>query len=165
GLARYNSIIKKYNQSSRIVRIPNKVLKKFKQTMVFLIYQKLSNNFKYMGHQSFYASCSKSLFFGVFQGHIHYSKANVYKCIFREQNAYQTLAQVFDSNEWDRKFYKQNQQTYIVIRKEFYSSNKSNAHTIEKSKMDIDPFLQLVAKRPQKQYRKPKFTYGEILVE
>ncbi|CAG8810729.1 4441_t:CDS:1, partial [Racocetra fulgida] len=48
---RHNSIIKKYNQSSRIVQIPNKILKEFKQTMVFLIHQKLSNNFKHMGHQ------------------------------------------------------------------------------------------------------------------
>ncbi|CAG8738210.1 28993_t:CDS:1, partial [Gigaspora margarita] len=113
----------------------------------------------------FHALCSESLFFGVFQGHIHYSKVNVYKCIFRGQNIYQTLAQVFDSNKWGRKFYKQNQQIYIVIREEFHSSNKSNAHTIEESEIDIDLLLQLATKRPQKQYRKPKFTYGEILVE
>ncbi|CAG8763057.1 33933_t:CDS:1, partial [Gigaspora margarita] len=148
-----------------IVRIPNKMLKEFKQTMVFLIHQKLFNNFKYMGHQSFHASCSESLFFRVFQGHIHYSKANIYKCIFRGQNAYQTLAQVFNSNEWDQKFYKQNQQIYIVIQEEFYSSNKSNIYTIEESEIDIDSLLQLVAKRPQKQYHKPKFTYSEILVK
>ncbi|CAG8843531.1 6525_t:CDS:1, partial [Gigaspora margarita] len=48
---------------------------------------------------------------------------------------------------------------------EFYLSNKSNAHTIEESEMDINLLLQLVAKRPQKQYRKPKFTYSEILVD
>ncbi|CAG8764267.1 17668_t:CDS:1 [Cetraspora pellucida] len=99
GLARHNTIIKKYNQSSKIVRIPKKVLKEFKQTLVFLIHQKLSNNFNHMGHQSFHVLCSKSLFFEIFRGHIHYSKANVYKCIFRGQNMYQTLAQVFDSNE------------------------------------------------------------------
>ncbi|CAG8689035.1 19368_t:CDS:1 [Gigaspora margarita] len=109
--------------------------------MVFLIYQKLFNNFKHMGHQSFHAPCSESLFFEVFQDHIYYFKTNIYKCIFRGQNAYQTLAQVFDSNEWDQKFYKQNQQTYIVIQEKFHLSNKSNAHTIEESEMDIDPLL------------------------
>ncbi|CAG8773095.1 18204_t:CDS:2, partial [Gigaspora rosea] len=40
-----------------------------------------------------------------------------------------------------------------------------NAPVVEESEMDIDPLLQLVVKKPQKQYRKPKFTYGEVLVE
>ncbi|CAG8505577.1 16258_t:CDS:2 [Cetraspora pellucida] len=141
GLARHNTIIKKYNQSSKIVRIPKKVLKEFKQTLVFLIHQKLSNNFNHMGHQSFHVLCSKSLFFEIFRGHIHYSKAN------------------------GRKFYKQNQQTYIVIREEFQSLNKSNTLMVEKSEMDIDLLLQLVVKKSQKQHRKPKFTYSEVLVE
>ncbi|CAG8674847.1 45277_t:CDS:2 [Gigaspora margarita] len=116
GLAWHNTIIKKYNQSSKIVQIPKKVLKEFKQSLVFLIHQKLSNNFNHMEHQ------------------------------------------IFDSNEWGRKFYKQNQQTYVVIQ-EF------NASAVEESEIDVDSLLQLVAKKPQKQYHKPKFTYSEVLVE
>ncbi|CAG8444978.1 13974_t:CDS:2 [Cetraspora pellucida] len=111
GLARHNTIIKKYNQSSKIVRIPKKVLKEFKQTLVFLIHQKLSNNFNHMGRQSFHVPCSE------------------------------------------------------IIREEFQSPNKSNTLMVEESKMDIDLLLQLVVKKPQKQHRKPKFTYGEVLVE
>ncbi|CAG8839346.1 29635_t:CDS:1, partial [Gigaspora margarita] len=40
-----------------------------------------------------------------------------------------------------------------------------NASAVEESEMDVDPLLQLVTKKPQKQYHKPKFTYSEILVE
>ncbi|CAG8819569.1 43570_t:CDS:2, partial [Gigaspora margarita] len=54
GLAWHNTIIKKYNQSSKIVQIPKKSAKEFKQSLVFLIHQKLSNNFNHMGHQRFH---------------------------------------------------------------------------------------------------------------
>ncbi|CAG8673786.1 19185_t:CDS:2 [Gigaspora rosea] len=54
GLARHNTIIKKYNKASNNVkRIPKQVLKEFKQTLVFLIHKKLSNNFNHMGRQKF----------------------------------------------------------------------------------------------------------------
>jgi len=166
GLARHNTIIKKYNKpSNNVKRIPKTVLKEFKQTLVFLIHQKLSNNFNHMGRQSLHIPCTESLFFGLFKGHIHYFKTNIYKCIFRGSNAYQALAKIFDFNEWGRRFYKQNQQTYIVIQENFQLPNKSNISMMQESEVDIDPLLQLVTTKSQKKPRKSKFTYGEVLVE
>ncbi|CAG8560580.1 6235_t:CDS:2 [Gigaspora rosea] len=57
------------------------------------------------------------------------------------------------------KKYNQSSKIVRIPKKEF------NAPAVEESKIDIDPLLQLVAKKPQKQYRKPKFTYGEVLIE
>ncbi|RIA79623.1 hypothetical protein C1645_840266 [Glomus cerebriforme] len=51
-----------------------------------------------------------------FSRHIHHcSNRNVYKCVFREVAGYQALSKIFNNPLWDKKFYDEKQQTYIIL--------------------------------------------------
>jgi hypothetical protein len=72
--------------------------------------------FCFIGRQSITFPCSKSLFFAVFGGYIHYFnlKKQEYKCIFRGEGAYDTLAQLFNDQFWGTKFFDHHQRTFVL---------------------------------------------------
>src|SRR2546429_9224687 len=78
--------------------LPVKATNEFKRTIVFMIKEQLKLHFCSTGRQSITFPCSKSQFFAIFAGHIHHMnlKKQEYKCIFRGETAYDTLAQLFD---------------------------------------------------------------------
>ncbi|CAG8554699.1 41267_t:CDS:1 [Gigaspora margarita] len=119
GLNLYQTIVCKYNKKrSDLDKLPFHTVAEFKVTLIGLIHQKLSLNFKSMGKQTLIVPCLESLFYLIFSGHIHYysKRTSKYKCIFHGDTVYQRLAKIFNNPNWGRKFYNQNQQTYIVCK-------------------------------------------------
>jgi hypothetical protein len=92
AVASYNTI------PSDCYVLPINTTKEFKKTIVFMIKERLKLHFRSTGKQNITFPCSKSQFFADFGGHIHYFnlKRQEYKCIFRGEAAYDTLAQLFD---------------------------------------------------------------------
>ena len=74
-------------------------------------------HFCFIGKQSITFPYSKSLFFAIFGGYIHYFnlKKQEYKCIFRGEAAYDTLAQLFNDQFWGTKFFDHHQRTFVLI--------------------------------------------------
>jgi len=119
-----------------------------------------------MGRKTVSIPCPESLFFSIFTGNIHYySKAKkIYRCIFRGHNAYQVIGEILDSNQWGKKVYSQNQQTYVVCL-DPVSWNSDSQNQLE----DVDPLEQLLRSSIEKhkiiQTRRPRFLRGEVLIE
>ena len=96
--------------------LPIGATNEFKKTIVFMIKEWLKLHFCYTGKQSITFPCSKSQFFAIFGGHIHYFnlKRQEYKCVFRGEAAYNTLAQLLDDEFWGTKFFDHDQRTFVL---------------------------------------------------
>ena len=84
GLMQHNKIIQQYNQREGLDGLPTSII------------------------------ANLCLFFYIFAGNIHYysrTKGN-YKCVFRGEKAYEVLSEILNSNQWGKKAYSQNQETY-----------------------------------------------------
>ena len=59
----------------------------------------------------------ESLFFSVFEGYIHYfnSRKRSYKCFFQGPDAYAQLTSIFNNPNWGRKFFDNDQQTFVLL--------------------------------------------------
>lgn len=166
GLIQHKRNVYKYNQrQEEIDELPVNTITEFKQILVAEIHKKLSLNFKSMGKKLISIPCPESLFFSIFAGNIHYySKTKrIYRCIFRGCNAYQVLGEILNSDQWGKKVYSQNQQTYVVCLDPipWNSSNSQN------SSEEVDPLEQLLQTsiKKCKTTRRPRFLRGEILIE
>ncbi|CAB5391676.1 unnamed protein product [Rhizophagus irregularis] len=78
---------------------------------------KLKRHFSQSGKQTISLPCLESLFFGVFEGYIHYYSVRTgsYKYYFQGPDAYIQIANLFDNPNWGRKFFDNNQQTFVVL--------------------------------------------------
>ncbi|CAG8852878.1 3655_t:CDS:1, partial [Gigaspora margarita] len=64
---------RKYNKKRNdLDKLPFRTVAEFKVTLIALIHQKLSLNFKSMGKQILIVPCPESLFYSIFSGHIYY---------------------------------------------------------------------------------------------
>jgi hypothetical protein len=70
-----------------------------------------------LGRQTISLPCLESLFFGVFEGYIYYYnyQTGSYKCFFQSPDAYTQVANLFNNPNWERKFFNNNQQTFVVL--------------------------------------------------
>ena len=112
----HSRIIKKYNQRQDLNELLANTIVEFKEILVMEIHKKLVLNFRSMGRKLVFVPYPKSIFFSIFSGHIHYysrTKRN-YRCIFQGDDAYQILSEILNSNQWEKKVYSQNQETYVV---------------------------------------------------
>jgi len=100
-----------------VATLPNNVIAEFKETLVYMIQRKLSNNCMAVGSQCITLPCIESLFVGVFGKHIrcYAPTRRTYKCIFTGENAYDTLQHIFDDGNWGIRHYKQGQQTAVIL--------------------------------------------------
>ncbi|CAG8479117.1 12978_t:CDS:1, partial [Gigaspora margarita] len=79
--------------------------------------------------------------------------------------AYQELAKIFNNPNWERKFYNQNQQTYIVCK-----DSDRFVNIIEHKEEEIDP-LEILTRnnssvnKLSNKYKKSRVLQGEFLVE
>ena len=130
------------------------------------IHKKLVLNFRSMGKKLVSIPCPESLFFSIFSGYIHYysrTKGN-YKCIFRGNNIYQTLGEILNSNQWGKKVYSQNQETYVVCLDPIPWNSSNSQNQFEEN--ETDPLEQLIYQQHLvKKTRRPRFLRGEILIE
>src|SRR2546423_11641273 len=117
GLSRHLAIVKKYNISrDGLDSLTETNNKKFKNILVYLIHRKLPKGFKKGGRQLVSLACTEHQFVDIFKGYIHYrSNKNVYKCVFRGVNGYKALSKILDNQLWGRKFYNEEQQTYVIL--------------------------------------------------
>ncbi|POG80665.1 uncharacterized protein OCT59_016370 [Rhizophagus irregularis] len=92
-LTRHKTIVQKYNtQREGLYTLPLEAINEFKAQLIHVIQGKLKDHFSKSGRQTISLPCLESLFFGVFEGYIHYYN-------------YQT----------GRKFFNNNQQTFVVL--------------------------------------------------
>ena len=88
----------------------------FTNILVYLIHRKLPNGFKRGGRQLVSLACTEHQFFDIFKGHIHHrSNKNIYKCVFRGADGYKELSKILGNQLWGKKFYEEQQQTYVVL--------------------------------------------------
>lgn len=159
GLSQHLAIVKKHNTPhDDLDSLSEKNNKKFKNILVYLIHRKLPNGFKRGGRQSVSLACTEHQFFDIFKGHIHYrrlrSNKNVYKCVFRGVNGYKALGEILDNQLWGRKFYEDEQQTYVVLFDDPPQHLKNNPLAIAAHCESI------TTKR-----RKCKYNPGEVTIE
>ncbi|CAB4399650.1 unnamed protein product [Rhizophagus irregularis] len=88
----------------------------------------------------------------------------IYRCIFQGCDVYQILSKILNSDQWGKRIYSQNQQTYVVCLDPIpWSSDSQNQPE------EIDPLEQLLQSTIKKhnmiKTRRPKFLCGEILIE
>ena len=159
GLAQHKKFIKKYNQNEELDVLPFNTIVEFKQILVSEIHKKLSLNFRSMGKKSISIPCPESLFFSVFTGNIHYySKVKkIYRCIFQGCNAYQELSEILNSNQWGKRVYSQNQETYIVCLDPVLWNFSNNSISQNQPEDDVDPLEQLL-QSSIKNYKTSKIT-------
>ena len=128
----------------------------FKQILVVEIHKKLPLNFRSMGKKLVSIPCPESIFFSIFAGYIHYySKVKgIYRCIFRGNDAYQVLGKILNSDQWGKKVYLQNQQTYVVCLDPIPWNIPDSHNQLE----EIDPLEQLIQSTIKKHNkRRPRF--------
>ncbi|PKK63162.1 hypothetical protein RhiirC2_789304 [Rhizophagus irregularis] len=94
-----------------------RAIDQFKADLVHIIGSKLKEHFKQSGKQSLSFPCLESLFFGVFEGYIHYFnyKSGSYKCFFQGPDTYTQLATLLNNQNWGRKYFDNNQQTFVLL--------------------------------------------------
>jgi len=114
---RHQQVVAEYNTiPSDCYILSVNATNEFKKTIVFMIKERLKLHFRSTGKQNITFPCSKSQFFAVFGGHIHHFnlKRQVYKCIFRGEAAYDSLAQLFDDRFWGTKFFDHDQRAFVL---------------------------------------------------
>ena len=97
--------------------LPPEAINEFKAQLVHVIQGKLKGHFSQSGKQTISLPCLESLFFGVFEGYIHHYnyQTGSYKCFFQGPDAYAQIANLFSNPNWGRKFFDNNQQTFVVL--------------------------------------------------
>jgi len=118
GLTRHENIVQKYNtRREGLYLLPSEAINEFKAQLVHVIQGKLKGHFSQSGKQTISLPCLESLFFGVFEGYIHYYnyQNGSYKCFFQGPDAYTQIANLFGNPNWGRKFFDNNQQTFVLL--------------------------------------------------
>ncbi|RIB00469.1 hypothetical protein C2G38_2129868 [Gigaspora rosea] len=118
GLTCHQRIVQKYNiRRKGLYTLPLQAVKQFKADLVHIIGSKLKEHYSWSGKQTITFPCLESLFFGAFKGHIHYynRRNHSYKCFFHGPDAYSQLASLFKNQNWGRKFFSNDQQTFILL--------------------------------------------------
>ncbi|CAG8821881.1 42138_t:CDS:2, partial [Gigaspora margarita] len=118
GLTCYQNTVQKYNiRREELYTLPLEAITQFKADLIHIIRNKLKAHFKQLGKQTISFPCLESLFFGVFEDHIHYfnSRNGSYKCFFQGPDAYAQLTGIFNNSNWGRKFFDNDQQTFVLL--------------------------------------------------
>ncbi|CAJ0837591.1 979_t:CDS:2, partial [Entrophospora sp. SA101] len=137
GLMQHNRIIQQYNQHQDLDRLPTNIIAEFKEILIMEIHKKLVLNFRTKGN---------------------------YKCIFQGEKAYEIISGILNSNQWGKKVYSQNQETYVVC----LDPVPWNPSTSHNQSEEVHPLEQLIYQQQsliKKQARRPQILRGEILIE
>ncbi|RHZ46309.1 hypothetical protein Glove_627g47 [Diversispora epigaea] len=91
GLTQHKYYVQQYNQRQQeLDELPINTINEFKQIIVTEIHRKLTPSFRSMGKKTLTILCTES------------------------SNSYEILSSIFNSEQWGKKIYSQNQVTYIV---------------------------------------------------
>ena len=108
SLFRHKSIVRKYSKIPvDQEKIPNFLINKFKENIVYLIHRRL--NKKNNGLQTVFLACPVELFKNIFKNHIHFftKKTGLLKFIFCGPTAYKKLADILNNSNWRVKHHPQ----------------------------------------------------------
>jgi hypothetical protein len=157
GLSQHLTIVKNYNKPRNDLDNLSEVNNnKFKNILVYLIHRRLPNGFKRGGRQLVSLACTEHQFFNIFKEYIHHrSNRNVYKCVFRGSAGYHIFSEIFNNPLWGRKFYDEEQQTYVVLFNDPPQHLKNNPLAIATRCANED-----TTKR-----RKSKYNPSEVVIE
>jgi len=153
GLSRHETNVQKYNtRREGLCTLPPEAINEFKAQLVHIIQGKLKGHFSQSGKQTISFPCLESLFFGLFEGHIHHYnyQTGSYKCFFQGPDAYTQIANLFDDSNWGRKFFDNNQQTFVVL---FDAQAEADAN-----KENIFDGTSKIPKNRLKKFNLPKLT-------
>jgi hypothetical protein len=154
GLTRHNTIVQKYNlRREGLYALPSEAITEFKTYLVHVIQSKLKGQFSNSGKQSISFPCLESLFFGVFEGYIHYYNyhSGNYKCLFRGPDAYKQIANLLGNSNWGRKFFDNDQQTFVVL-------FDARAEVEANQEIEVDQSGKRIPKNRLKKFNLPKLT-------
>ncbi|RHZ79626.1 hypothetical protein Glove_143g88 [Diversispora epigaea] len=143
GLARHKYYVQRYNQHRQeLDEISINTIDEFKQIIVAEIHRKLTLSFRSMGKKLVTIPYTESIFFSIFGGNIHYysNTKGFYRCFFKGSNSYEILSNIFNSEQWGKKIYSQNQVTYIVCADPIPWNNNLQDQSTE----EIDPLEKLL---------------------
>jgi hypothetical protein len=118
GLLLHRKTVSKYNRPKEHIEfLPPQITKEFQEILVYHIHKKLGKNHTQAGRKTVSLPCTKSQFFSIFRGFIHYyqAKRGIYKCFFRGSWGKKELNYIFNDKQWSTKHYDQGQRTYIVL--------------------------------------------------
>jgi len=74
------------------------------------------------------------------------------------------LSEILNSNQWGKKVYSQNQETYVVCLDPIPWNSSNSQNQFEEN--ETDPLEQLIYQQHLvKKTRRPRFLYGKILIE
>jgi len=158
GLICHINIIRKYNEIPEgQENIPEFLINKFKEDIVYLIHQRLGKNSRNTGLQSISMACPVSLYKVIFKNYIHYhtKKTGAFKCIFYGTTGYQELVSIFNNQNWGFKCHPQNQQTYVQLGPLCSQLRES----------PLLKFRQQLALNTRKNSQRSKYPYGEVIIE
>ena len=151
GLFWHKSIVRKYSEiPADQENIPNFLINKFKENIVYLIHRRL--NKKNNGLQTVFLACPVELFKNIFKNHIHFftKKTGLLKCIFCGPTAYKELADILNNSNWGVKHHSQKQQTYVQL-------------TPSCSQIQENSLIKLRQQKAAK--KRSRYPYGEIIIE
>ena len=118
GLLLHRKTVSKYNRPKEHIEfLPPQTTKEFQEILVYHIHKKLGKNHTQAGRKTVSLPCTKSQFFSIFRGFIHYyqAKRGIYKCFFQGSWGKKELNYIFNDEQWSTKHYDQGQRTYIVL--------------------------------------------------
>jgi hypothetical protein len=103
-------------QKPGVYSLPPEAIAEAKMTIVYEIKNKLKQHAKHTGSCRVKVNCTESEFFWIFSGNIHQynPKSGRYKCIFRGEEAYDVLSQIFNDTNWGVKYFGYSQRTFVL---------------------------------------------------
>jgi hypothetical protein len=155
GLIKHNSDITNYNAPHlNLDTLPENNIREFKGILVHYIHKNLPNGYKNLGKKTVSVPATESQFFATFKNYIHYysEKKGLYKCIFQGLSSYQNLSNILETPKWGKKFYEQNQYTYVVL------GNDDEMN-------EYNPIVQAVRQKTTKKSYKPRYERGKLIIE
>ncbi|UZO24029.1 uncharacterized protein OCT59_016356 [Rhizophagus irregularis] len=103
GLMRHNTIVQKYNTRREVLyELPLEAIKEFKAQLVHIIQGKLKRHFSQSGKQTISLPCLESLFFGVFEGYIHYYSVRTAKSDANQESLFDQVGNRIPKNRLKR---------------------------------------------------------------
>ncbi|CAG8808972.1 13331_t:CDS:2 [Gigaspora margarita] len=114
-----------YNTPSKNLSILSDThLSEIKNVLVYLIQSRLKLHMKHSGQQTVLAPLTESEFVSIFQNHIkRYSICHQkYICRFGGYDAYSTLTNIFNQENWGRRIYEHGQRSKVVLVSEVTNS-------------------------------------------
>jgi len=134
------------NKKPEVYWLPPMAISEIKAEIVYEIKSKLKQHARHTGSYRVKVNCTESEIFWIFNGHIHQynPKLGSYKCIFRGEEAYNVLSQIFNDVNWGIKYFGYSQKTFVLTCAPPQDKNDPDPlGNNSDNEMEIDPLQEL----------------------